>query len=784
MAPNQIYSAKYSGVDVYEFIHPTGSVMKRKTDDWVNATHILKAAKFAKAKRTRILEKEVIKEVHEKVQGGFGKYQGTWVPLDIATRLANKFDVYEELKPLFDFKQSNGSESPPQAPKHHHASRSDSTKKRAVKSASMSAAMEGNHSPSATPTLAAANTSRVTTRRRGRPPSASRVKKKLEAPLERSQSDMGYPRPSIPNSSIATTELPSIRTSNLELLVEDEGRGHFPRKHQERFQELDIEDGLSSDIEQHVQSHMRRDDLAMASHDTRLIHGSQAASQSSESLPTSPSELSDANAFDQRYSTATSPVISNIPRYAAQSRPQSTDIHDKVNEYLSKLVDYFISSEVRSNRSVPAELLLPPPNSAPYIDAPIDPELHTAFHWACSMGNLPIVEALVQAGTNLSATNSQGQTPLIRSSLFHNSYSRRSFPRIFELLRDTVFDVDSQLQTIVHQIVKRKSSTPSAVYYLDIVLSKIKDFSPQYRIELLLNNQDRSGNTALHIAAKNGDKTFFNTLIANGALSTIANKDRLTPNEIMSEHYEHLFTRSQGHMNNGNSSLINGNKMASPIEATTPLTATSASDFMMFSSQAATRISRSIPDIVSGMKQVAERYGELYQQRDADLKNMEKTLRSMEKTIKGVDVRTQEIMEITDANEVDRKMANQAEETKVLKQDVIEQRQALLKTLQKRQMIKLNQYTEEEKTKQTSSPNGGNDDDDDDDNNIETRLKLIIQLNFLQMESKSKLDKIIRFMEDNTKIHKYRKMISEGTEMGTEEVDDCLDVILESLTNK
>lgn len=783
MAPDQIYSAKYSGVDVYEFIHPTGSVMKRKTDDWVNATHILKAAKFAKAKRTRILEKEVIKEIHEKVQGGFGKYQGTWVPLEIATRLANKFDVYEELRPLFDFKQSDGSASPPQAPKHHHASRTDSTRKRAVKSASMSAAMEKMNSPSSTPTLAASGVQPVAGRRRGRPPSASKLKKKVESPLERSQSDMGYPRPSIPNSSIATTELPSIRTSNLELLMEDEERGHVPRKHQERFQELDIEDGLSSDIEQHNQGHLGRGESTITRHDTNLMHGSQAASQSSESLPTSPSELSDANPFDQRYgSAATSPVISSIPRYPAQSRPQSTDIHDKVNEYLSKLVDYFISSEVRSNRSVPTELLIPPPNSAPYIDAPIDPELHTAFHWACSMGNLPIVEALVQAGTNLNATNSQGQTPLIRSSMFHNSYSRRSFPRIFELLRDTVFDVDSQLQTVVHHIVKRKSTTPSAVYYLDIVLSKIKDFSPQYRIELLLNNQDRSGDTALHIASRNGDKTFFDTLVANGALSTIANKDRLTPNEIMSEHYENLFARSQGHMNSCNSSLINGNKMASPVEATTPLTATSASDFIMFSSQAATRMSRSIPEVVSSMKLLAERYGELYQQRDTDVKNMEKTLRGMEKTIKGVHVRTKEVMGTNDINAVDIKMANEVEEAKVLKQEVIEKRQKLLRALQKRQLIKLKQYTDEEKIKRASAPD--NDDDDNNDNSIEARLKLLIELSFLQMESKGKLDKILNSMEDNTKIHKYRKMISEGTEMDTEEVDGCLDVILESLTNK
>jgi hypothetical protein len=50
--------------------------MRRRHDDWINATHILKAAGFDKPARTRILEREVQKELHEKVQGGYGKYQG------------------------------------------------------------------------------------------------------------------------------------------------------------------------------------------------------------------------------------------------------------------------------------------------------------------------------------------------------------------------------------------------------------------------------------------------------------------------------------------------------------------------------------------------------------------------------------------------------------------------------------------------------------------------------------------------------------------------------------
>lgn len=50
--------------------------MRRREDDWINATQILKVAEYDKPSRTRILEKEVHRSAHEKIQGGYGKYQG------------------------------------------------------------------------------------------------------------------------------------------------------------------------------------------------------------------------------------------------------------------------------------------------------------------------------------------------------------------------------------------------------------------------------------------------------------------------------------------------------------------------------------------------------------------------------------------------------------------------------------------------------------------------------------------------------------------------------------
>ncbi|KAI8630033.1 ANK-repeat protein MBP1 [Xylariaceae sp. FL1651] len=114
-----IYSATYSGIPVYEYQFGPElkeHVMRRRADNWINATHILKCAGFDKPARTRILEREVQKDTHEKIQGGYGKYQGTWIPLDVGEQLAQRNNIYDRLRPIFEY--TPGAESPPPAPRH------------------------------------------------------------------------------------------------------------------------------------------------------------------------------------------------------------------------------------------------------------------------------------------------------------------------------------------------------------------------------------------------------------------------------------------------------------------------------------------------------------------------------------------------------------------------------------------------------------------------------------------------------------------------------------------
>ncbi|CAO3587300.1 unnamed protein product [Absidia cylindrospora] len=103
MATPRIYTAVYSGVAVFEMVVKDIAIMRRRVDSHMNATQILKVAGIEKGKRTKILEREILPGEHEKVQGGYGKFQGTWIPLQRSIELAQRYEVYDIVKPMMEF---------------------------------------------------------------------------------------------------------------------------------------------------------------------------------------------------------------------------------------------------------------------------------------------------------------------------------------------------------------------------------------------------------------------------------------------------------------------------------------------------------------------------------------------------------------------------------------------------------------------------------------------------------------------------------------------------------
>lgn len=88
--------ATYAGVDVYECYtkdKPPCLIMRRCNDNWLNITQVFKAGSFTKAQRTKILEKEANEIKHEKIQGGYGRFQGTWIPWESTKYLVEKYNI-------------------------------------------------------------------------------------------------------------------------------------------------------------------------------------------------------------------------------------------------------------------------------------------------------------------------------------------------------------------------------------------------------------------------------------------------------------------------------------------------------------------------------------------------------------------------------------------------------------------------------------------------------------------------------------------------------------------
>ncbi|KAF8511746.1 transcription regulator HTH, apses-type DNA-binding domain-containing protein, partial [Trichophaea hybrida] len=94
--------AVYSGVPVFEMTVNNVAVMRRRDDSWLNATQILKVAGVEKGKRTKVLEKEILSGKHEKVQGGYGKYQGTWIDFQRGRDFCRAYGVEDLLAPLLN----------------------------------------------------------------------------------------------------------------------------------------------------------------------------------------------------------------------------------------------------------------------------------------------------------------------------------------------------------------------------------------------------------------------------------------------------------------------------------------------------------------------------------------------------------------------------------------------------------------------------------------------------------------------------------------------------------
>lgn len=521
MEKPQIYTAVYSGVSVYEMEVNRVAVMRRRSDGWLNATQILKVAGVDKGKRTKVLEKEILTGEHEKVQGGYGKYQGTWINYRRGREFCRQYGVEDVLRPLLDYDISadgnagHGLETPTKEQAMAANRKRFYTQSMDGRSTSQSVGgtFFSNISSTATSALAAMN-------------KVARLNSPAPRPASSSQGRRCMARPQGP---MASQE--SFRTSSQQSITSERsfsgGNGH-----------VDSAYGTGMDDAQEPPRKRVR-----ASQDESFSQQPNGLDMSMRDLgsPTEPSESFYQHQTGHRITLPDGEVPSALPPL-----PHPDTKHNE--EKQAMLTDLFADQTRTDFTNHPAILHL----SGQDLDMPIDNTSNTALHWAATLARVSLMRLLVSKGANMFRGNSSGQTPLMSAVTVNNSLDHSCFPETLEILAPLIELRDANGRTILHHIAVTcaiKGRAASSKYYLEALLEYLvrsnigpgqvpsfhetsnypKPIGLMRFMQEMVNARDKDGNTALNLAARIGNRNIISQLMEVQADPTIPNHKGTRP---------------------------------------------------------------------------------------------------------------------------------------------------------------------------------------------------------------------------------------------------------------
>ncbi|KAI0114351.1 hypothetical protein GGR51DRAFT_546500 [Nemania sp. FL0031] len=521
--PRIIYKAVYSGVDVYEMEVNQVIVMRRRNDSWLNATQILKVARIDKGKRTKILEKEIQTGEHEKVQGGYGKYQGTWIRFERGVEVCKQYHVEELLRPLltYDMGQDGGvaGRGDLNTPTKEQAMAAQRKRMYSAGNDGRSNGMPGtffkNISSTASNAVAAISKARFDSpgprSRNGptRPPSFSRQSSMQNADDFPGNSQQSYA------SEYSQTMDPVYSTQNTHILPSDEP----PRKRQR----------IVTPAESYG-------------------YASQSMEMYANNYPGSPTEPNDSFVYAQAGISMHDPDANFLP-------PLPFDMSPEAERKRNLLMNLFLDRGTNETDNVPIGALqsLSPID----LDTPIDASSNTALHWAATLARMSLLRALISAGANPCRVNASGETALMRASAVTNNSEQVSFPELLDVLGNTIDIRDKRGRTVLHHIALSsavKGRSHSSRYYLESLLewvvrhgsapssqttvangvggAAVPKMSIGRFMSEIVNAQDKSGDTALGIASRVGNRSIISQLLEVGADPNIANAAGLRPSDF------------------------------------------------------------------------------------------------------------------------------------------------------------------------------------------------------------------------------------------------------------
>ncbi|KAG6001092.1 hypothetical protein E4U21_004692 [Claviceps maximensis] len=535
----QIYSASYSGVDVYEMEVNNVAVMRRRHDSWLNATQILKVAGVDKGKRTKILEKEIQTGEHEKVQGGYGKYQGTWIMFERGVEVCRQYGVEDLLRPLltYDMGQDGGiaGRGDFNTPTKEQAMAAQ--RKRLYNSSmdgranAMSGTFFKNISSTASHAVAAISKARFDSPgprgRNGptRPPSFSR----------QTSMQNGDDFPGNSQQSFASDYGQQVDSSSFST---QQGGGGAA--------------AASTSAVAEPEPPRKRPRVTMTPTDSLGGYGQSNNNMEmyASAFPGSPTEPNESFLFTQNAASDRSPEEDGNGPLPPLPYEMSPDVEAKRGMLMGLFMDSSTTDASKHDmlrKFTPAEL-----------DMPIDPQSHTALHWAATLARMPLLRALIAAGASPYRVNASGETALMRACLVTNSMDQGSFPDLLEVLGGTIEARDQKGRTVLHHIAVTsavKGRNAASRYYLESLLewvvrqgsvpssqanannnasNKTQSASiPKMGIARfmseIVNAQDSSGDTALNIGARIGNRSIISQLLEVGADPNIANRVGLRP---------------------------------------------------------------------------------------------------------------------------------------------------------------------------------------------------------------------------------------------------------------
>ncbi|KAG6868945.1 hypothetical protein C0993_007159 [Termitomyces sp. T159_Od127] len=561
--PVKIYNAVYSSVQVYECMVRGIAVMRRRNDSYVNATQILKVAGVDKGRRTKILEKEILPGKHEIVQGGYGKYQGTWIPLEKGRDIAEQYGVAPLLSPLFDFTPSTSSLS--NLPVGTSGGTASPRPLSAASSYS-SIGQTGNYMPSmpsalAPPPIMPGSALRLLNQGRAQglfTPSTSSISPSSRAGFAPSFSSYGTVSSQTPPPSSSLKR----NRSEADVDLGNRASSHFISQSSSQFATLDSapdiqmsdrsrppSTGPYANGEEGPPAKRARTDVPSSSqitwqlpprnqtHSLPSLRDTRSTPQiGANGASRPPSALSGQTTASPDLETRLTRFASKplVPRLADPSAPSRDTRRAAVVAAISQRDDpapvLDLLREITSAQ-VPSQNT---PQNGLEVDIVIDDQGHTALHIAASLARQHIMETLIRNGADIHRGNYLGETPLIRACLATANADLQTFNTLVSTLHPSIRTLDTSRKSVIHHIVSLagvSGRAGSARYYLEQIFMWIAqrqggDFKS------LVDLQDEHGDTALNIAARVGNRSLVRTLLDVGANRTLPNKLGLRPGDF------------------------------------------------------------------------------------------------------------------------------------------------------------------------------------------------------------------------------------------------------------